>query len=309
MSAQQNILVIKHGALGDILIATAGFKAIRETFPHAHIVCLTGAPFATMLAQSPYFDEIWVDRKPKLVRDKEGRKRLQTMLNSKPWDWIIDLQGSQRSTFYQWLLARPWPKINNASRWSSHGYINPHRDSVHAWERMRAQLEQIGIEPYPLPDIEWMKEDITNLKPFSRYCLLMPGSVQHRPQKRWPAEKYAALAQELVQRGIVPVLIGTKAEETVLSSIANRVPKAVNLCERTTIPQIASLSRDAMFAVGNDTGPIHIVAATGCPSTVLFGHDSDPVRSVPMGGVHVLREHHLADLSVDRVLASLTGRP
>jgi ADP-heptose:LPS heptosyltransferase len=307
VSERQNILVIKHGALGDVVIATAGFAAIRATFPDANIVCLTGSAYATLLVQSPYFDEIWSDRKPKL-RDREGYKRLKTMLNSRRWDWVFDLQGSQRSSYYQWLFTRPWPNINNASRWSSHGFIDPERKTSHALTRMQKLLAHAGITQVGGPNIEWLVGDIANLKPFSRFALLVPGGAPHRPKKRWPPEQYAALAHELVQRGIIPVLIGTEAEKDVLHSVALRVPKAVNLCGKTSIAQLASLAREAVLAVGNDTGPMHVIAATGCPCTVLFSHDSDPLRSAPIGAVNVHREANLAELSVDRVLASLTGR-
>ncbi len=103
MSGTQNILVIKHGALGDIVMATAAFKAIREAFPDADIVGLTSSPYATLLAQSPYFNEIWSDRKPKL-HDREGLRHLRTMFRSRPWDWVFDLQTSQRSRYTSGFL-------------------------------------------------------------------------------------------------------------------------------------------------------------------------------------------------------------
>ena len=300
-----NILVIKHGALGDIVLATAGFKAIRAQFPVAHITLLTTKPYATLMAQSPFFDEIWVDSKPKL-HQREGRRRLKVMLNSKRWDWIFDLQTSQRTTLYQWLLKRPWPKISNASRWSSHPR-GKYDITRHSLENIRHQLGLAGVTA-DAPDISWMQGDISPLALPQRFALLVPGGAPHRPGKRWPAEQYASLAMELVAKGITPVLIGTGAEEEVLNSIAARVPHTINLCGRTSIPQLAELARHAALAVGNDTGPMHIIGATGCPSTVLFSHESDPVRSAPVGNVTVLREKDLSQLSVDRVLVSLGSR-
>ena len=99
------------------------------------------------------------------------------------------------------------------------------------------------------------------------------------------------------------MLIGTKAEAEALDSIAARVPAAINLCGKTSIAQLATLARNATLAVGNDTGPMHIIAASNCPSTVLFSHASDPKRSAPVGDtVTILRERDLSHLSVDRVL-------
>lgn len=301
---QQQILVIKHGALGDIVIATAAFKAIREAFADAHIVALTSSGYAKLLAQSPYFNEIWADRKPK-IHERAAVRRLKAMLRSRPWDAVIDLQTSKRSTLYQWLLKRPWPTISNVSRFSSHGYTDKARHGRHALENLGRQLALLNLH-VGLPDIGWLEEDISNLQPPAPYALLVPGGAAHRPEKRWPAEQYAALAQELVQRGIIPVLIGTEAEGKALQEITDRVPKAVNLCGKTSIAQLATLARGAALAVGNDTGPMHIIGASNCPSTVIFSHASDPARSAPAGeAITVLREKDLSTLSVDRVLVTL----
>ncbi len=319
MNNTENILVIKHGALGDIIIATASFAAIRAHHPTARIHCLTTKAYADLLAQSPYFEEIWVDSKPKLF-DRAAIGRLKAILRSKSWSWVYDLQTSKRSTRYQWLLKHPWPNISNVSRFASHGYTDPARHIRHSHTNDIIQMRIAGIT-IGEPDISWLSADITaiaeaigsarsvpqthHLNPFA---LLVPGGAAHRPEKRWPAEQYASLAQELIGKGIRPLLIGTEAEAQVLDSIAARVPAAINLCGHTSIAQLATLAREAILAVGNDTGPMHIIATSGCPSTVLFSHASDPARSAPVGEhVTCLREHDLRTLSVDRVLASLTA--
>ncbi len=305
------ILVIKLGALGDIILATAAFAAIRARHPNAHIVCLTSKAYAQLLAQSPYFNEIWVDTKPKPHHLRFILGPMRQMLRSQPWKWVYDLQNSTRSLTYPWLLGRPWPNISNTSRWSSHGYTDRLRHERHALENLRLQLEIAGIRNVGMPDLSWLTADISDIMSHvrtARYALLVPGGAPHRPAKRWPAEQYAALAQELVGRGITPLLIGTEAERDTLDSIAARVPQAVNLCGLTSINQLAELARGAAMAVGNDTGPMHVIAACNCPSTVLFSHNSNPVRSAPVGAsVTTLRERDLRDLSVDRVLVSLTA--
>jgi ADP-heptose:LPS heptosyltransferase len=331
------ILVIKHGALGDIVIATAGFSAIRARHPNAHIVCLTTRPYASLLSQSPYFNDVWIDEKPRFF-DFRKRRQLRAQLTAHRWQWVYDLQTSTRSTAYQWLLKRPWPSISNVSRWSSHPYTDPARHTKHAYENLKIQLEIAGITDVPPPDIRWLKADISavweqgmgnkksptpespapsppdpspsdpSIQPLS-YALIVAGGAPHRPDKRWPAENYAQLCQTFIQRNITPILIGTKAEEAALNEIAAAVPEAINLCGVTSIAQITTLATQAKLAVGNDTGPMHLIAASGCPSTVLFSHDSNPARSAPVGDhVRSLRESRLSDLTVDRVLASLTDR-
>ena len=331
---QTHILIIKHGALGDIILATAGFAAIRARHSQAHITCLTTKPYAELLAASPYFNEIWVDSKPRLF-DRKAIGRLRTMLRSRRWAWVYDLQTSKRSTLYPWLLARPWPKISNVSRFTSHGYTDTARHGLHALENDRRQLALAGISEIGLPDVSWLKEDLgfriqelgkkkdlefgvqssesisspeSQIPNPKSYALLVPGGAVHRPEKRWPAEQYAALAQELVARKLIPVLIGTQAEEETLSSIGARVPQTINLCGQTSLAQLASLARNAALAVGNDTGPMHVIAATGCPSLALFSHESNPDYSAPVGPkVQVLRAKQLEELPVDRVLVAVNS--
>ncbi len=318
MTAFENILVIKHGALGDIVLATSSFAAIRAAHPGAHITLLTTKAYAGLLAQSPFFNEIWVDSKPK-IQQREALKRLKTMLNSKPWIWVYDLQTSKRSTLYQWLLKRPWPRISNVSRFASHGYTDIARHGKHALTNLQLQLALTGIHDIGAPDLSWLNEPIDDIIPLigthrvvpqgeqiNPFALLVPGGAAHRPEKRWPAEQYASLAMELLAQGIRPVLIGTSAEAEALNSITTRVPGAINLCGKTSIAQLATLARHAQCAVGNDTGPMHIIAASNCPSTVIFSHASNPAFSAPVGAqVTILREKNLSDLSVDRVMVTL----
>lgn len=303
------ILVIKHSALGDVVIATAAMKAIRAHHPNAQITLLTTKAYAELLAQSPYFDEIWVDSKPKW-HDRHAIGRLRAMLGSRKWAWVYDLQISTRTTLYQWLFKSPWPNISNVSRWASHGYTDTARHTKHSLENLKIQLAIAGIHEVGLPDVSWMAASVAALQvPADHYALLVPGGAAHRPEKRWPAEQFASLAVEMAGKGLTPVLIGTGAEAEVLASIAARVPQAINLSGKTSISQLATLARNAALAVGNDTGPMHVIAATGCPCTVLFSRASDPVRSAPMGpSVQILREENLSYLSVDRVLSTLTPR-
>ena len=301
------ILVIRHGALGDVILNTPGFAAIRARHPQAHIVCLTSKTYADLMAQMPYFDEVWVDKKPRLF-DRKGIVKLRQLLRSKTWAWVYDLQTSTRSTAYQWLLPRPWPQISNISRWSSHGYTDKARHTRHAFENLWLQLKRAGFMGIGMPDLSWLKGDIAALHPKNPYALLVPGGAAHRPEKRWPADQYAALAQELVAKKITPVLIGTKAEVAALESIATRVPQSLNLCGHTDIGQVAELARGAALAVGNDTGPMHIIAACNCPSVVLFSYASNPDYSAPIGDkVKTLRERDLRELSVDKVLVALAA--
>ena len=138
----------------------------------------------------------------------------------------------------------------------------------------------------------------------------MPGSSAHRPGKRWPASHYGGLAQWLAARGIVPVVVGTGSEAPLAGPIVAAAPGTIDLTGRTSLPELTELTRIASVAIGNDTGPMHLAAASGCPSIVLFSHDSDPKLCAPRGPwVRTLRAADLSSLPIDAVSALIADAP
>jgi ADP-heptose:LPS heptosyltransferase len=300
--AQQRILVIKHGAFGDFILATGPFKAIRSAHPAAHIVLLTTAPYAALGRLSGWFDEVWIDGRPGLVRPL-ALWRLARRLRGGAFGRVYDLQTSDRSSLYFRLFAAPRPLWSGIARGASHPHANPGRDLMHTLDRQREQIEMAGIANVPPPDVSWLHgSGHFDIAP--PYALLVPGGSAHRPGKRWPAGHYAELALHLKVRGITPVLLGAQSEAALLAEIA-AAGGAVNLGGKTGFGEIADLARGAVLAIGNDTGPMHLIAAAGCRATVLFSHESDPALCAPRGSqVTVLRRDPLAALTVDEVLGA-----
>ena len=295
------ILVIKLGALGDFVMAFGPFAAIRAHHPGAEITLLTTAPFAGLARQAPWFDRVAVDRRPAWW-DLRGLIRLRRDLAG--FDFVYDLQTSGRSSHYFRVAGRPgWSGI---ARGASHPHANPGRDAMHTLERQRDQLEMAGIAAFPAPDLRWLTDGGPQIAP--PYALLVPGSAPHRPEKRWPAARFGALAAILQARGIRPVVIGAGGDAPLAASIRAECPAALDLTGKTSMPDLGGLAARAELAIGNDTGPMHIAAAVGIPCLVLFSGASDPVLTRPRGRVTVLREPDLADLTVERVAAALPDR-
>lgn len=290
-----NILIIKHGALGDIILATAAFAAIRAHYPQAHITLLTTKPFAELMAASPYFNEVWVDAKPKFWQLAKLRGLLN-QLSSTRFNAVFDLQNSLRTASYWWVIARRTIHYSGTALMASPRYR--YNTRIHAYENIVQQLALSHIKLSSRPDLGWLQADISALGVHGNYALLVAGGAPHRPQKRWP--HFAQLAAEIANTGTTPVLIGGTAEAEILNAIASNVPQTINLCNRTSIAQIATLARSAAFAVGNDTGPMHIIAASGCPSLVLFSSDSNPQRAAPVGA-KTLQRHQLTELEIQTV--------
>jgi ADP-heptose:LPS heptosyltransferase len=299
------ILVIKHGALGDIVLATGPFQAIRKHHPNDHITLLTTSPYAELLKKSGYFDEVWVDSRPKLYR-LFSFLALISKIRKGHFSRIYDMQTSERTSWYFWFLGKNAPEWVGTAPGASHRHNTPERTSLHSVERQKQQLQIAGINELPKPNVDWLTSDISRFVLPERYALIAAGGSSHRPGKRWPACRYAALCNWLVERGITPVLIGTNAEATVLSTIETLCSKVKNLFGQTGFADIATLARGAVCAIGNDTGPIHIIATAGCPTLVLFSQFSNPTLCAPRGAnVTILSEEKLSDLLPGKVIKEL----
>ena len=304
------ILVIKHGALGDFLLSMGPFAAIRAHHRQARITLLTTAPYEKMAVRSGHFDRIWCDPRAKPWHIPAWLA-LRRRLRRGNFARVYDLQTSSRSSAYLRYFSTPRPEWSGIAPGCSHPHANRLRDTMHTVERQREQLAMAGIDPVPDAELSWLDGDISGLLPSDPnehpYVLLVAGGSAHRPEKRWPARAYGELAAELSTLGYRPVLIGAAAEQDVLMDINSHCPAALNLCGRTDFGQIAALARGAVAAVGNDTGPMHIVASVGCPATVIFSAASDPDLTAPRGArVRLLQCDRMVDLAVDEVRASLT---
>ena len=236
------------------------------------------------------------------------------------YDRVYDLQTSSRSSTYFQLLRPKPPEWSGVAPGCSHPHRNPGRDEMHTLERQAEQLRDAGIWPdapvepgqAPPPDLSWLARpeaaEAFGLGP--RYVLLVPGGSAHRPEKRWPLECYAELARLLGEQALSVGVIGGPAEAKLAHHIMEAAPGARDLTGRTDFAQIAALGVGAALAVGNDTGPTHLLAVAGCPTLALFGADSDPALCAPRGpAAAVLRHIPLAALGVRAVQAALAALP
>lgn len=302
----ERILVIKLGALGDFVQALGPFAAIRAHHPAADIVLLTTRPFADLGRASGYFDAVWTD--PRVPWWRVGAiLALRERLRAPGFSRVYDLQTSDRSSAYRRLFwPGPYPEWSGIAQGCSHPHANPNRDFMHTVERQAEQLAMAGIASVPPPDIAWMETDISRFELPDDFALLVPGGAPHRPGKRWPVERYGDLARHLSDLGIAPVVIGGKEESGLAAAIREKATETIDLTGKTTLADIATLARRAKAAVGNDTGPMHLIAAAGCPTLVLFSHDSDPALCGQRGPrVDILRVPDLSALDVEDVVRRL----
>jgi ADP-heptose:LPS heptosyltransferase len=308
----EKILVIKLSALGDFVLALAAMRKIREAHRKAHITLLTTPPFEALAKACPYVNVVETDGRPQGFSQWIAlRKRIRAA----GYDRVYDLQTSSHSNrIFQLLRPNP-PAWSGIALGCSLPHKNPLRNAMHTLERHADQLMYAGIWPdaptesgtAPPPDLSWVWRNLPAERPVPGavkprpYVMFVPGGSMHRPEKRWPVEKYGELARILYAKGFDIVVIGGMQETPLAHRIQREVPRARDLTGRTDFARIALLGAKAALAVGNDTGPLHLAAAAGAPTVVLFSNISDPALSAPRGKVAVLRSERLTDLPVATV--------
>lgn len=299
---RENILVIKLSALGDFIQALGAMQAIRNHHHDAHLTLMTTVPFRPIGEDSGYFDQIMLDIKPRWFAWRAWL-HLKRVLNQGEFSRVYDLQNSDRTAIYLQLF-HPKPEWVGSAPGASHRNCSPTRCQGNAFEGHRQTLALAGISSIEIDTMSWAIADISQWQVRAPYVLLVPGSSPSHLQKRWPASYYAALANSLIAQNIQPVLLGASSETTLLESIHQLAPKSLNLAGETDYSHIATLARNALAAIGNDTGPLHIISATTCPTLILFcSQKSHPNRHGPIGkSVYHLIAKDLSQLSVASVI-------
>ena len=297
------LLVIKHGALGDIMQGLDAFASLRAHFDTDHITVLTGPSFAGLMRAMPYFDDVLVDPRASFLHVRE-LLRIRAIFKQ-DFDIIIDMQCSKRTAHYHRFFA---PK---ARRWlgtapnCSDAY--PDFTAVNNRDRMLYAARYLGAEEAH-GDLSFLAKtaanDVGSLPP--HYAVLLPGCSPAKPSKRWPASHYAQLADELFKAGITPVIAGTKLDAAACDDIAASCPQAINLCDKTTLAALAHLCANAAVCIGNDSGPVFLAAKTGTKTLMVMGPDTNPFMSAPTGkNAHYLKVDDLSSLNAKDVMTAL----
>ena len=298
-AVKPRILIIKLSAFGDFVQALGAMAAIRRHHAEAHLVLLTTASLEDLARGCGLFDEIWIDPRAPLVRPDRWLPLVRRLRNG-GFARIYDLQWADRTACYFRGLKRPRPEWVGVVEGCSHRF--PDRSArQHIRARHAALLRLAGIESVPPPDLSFLTADTARYGIQGPYALLVPGSSPQHRDKRWPAERYAAVAEALAAEGLASVLIVGDAERAEAETIAAACPCVYDVDSNRE--EIVALARGACLAVSNDTGPSFLIAAAGCPTVLVYGERSDPVKLAPPDdAVTVLRGKTVDDIAVEEVL-------
>jgi len=293
----RRILIVKPSSLGDIVHALPFLHALRQRFPNTYLAWLAKREWAPLLVGHPDLNEVRsacfaISDTASLLRAVRGG-----------FDWAIDLQGLFRSGLLTRLSgAKVRIGLSNAREGAGFFYTQKAQvpaDPTHAVERYLRVCPLFGVEQPPVvfsfPDFSAARRSLERILesrqvPRGRPRIALHVTSRERP-KRWPAEHFARLADQLIrERDAVVLLIGARPERAEVQTVLDRMSEcAFNLAGETSLVELAALLSGADLLVCNDSGPMHLAAALGTRVVALFG-PTDPVEVGPYGKGHrVLR--------------------
>ncbi len=269
--------------LGDLLCGVPALRALRGAYPDARISYVGLERTGPVLARfDHYIDELlpfpgW----PGLPEEPFEPVRAEAFLDAvrkRGFDLALQLHDSGPASA-KFVLELGAERVAGYGP----GLLDPAYD-LHEIHRPLRVLEAIGVAPrgdhLELPVDDDDKREAAEVRPDAPYAVLHPGA--RRADRRWPAERFAAVADGLAERGLVPVLTGTPADADVVAAVADAArADVVELIGRTSLGGLGVLLAGAWVTVTNDTGVSHLAAADGAPSVDVFV-SSDAARWAPL---------------------------
>ena len=307
-----NILIIKHGSLGDLIQANGAIKDIKNFYKNRKVFLLTSQPYAIFMSECPYIDGVIIDKR--LPRwNLFYLHSLKNNLARHNFSKVFDLQNSKRTQFYKKFI------LNKGVEWSSSetilelGQKKSDFDKDPVLDRIELQLKKSGIDTEFTKNInlDWAVKDVQRLlKQYTNneYILLFPFCSKKHQNKKWPyfKEFIAKLKQDY--KNEYPILLAPGPNEIEEANSLN-AKVVTNDNNSVDIKTLISLISNAKFIIANDTGPAHIASHLNKKGIVLFGsHTSAKKVSIENYNFKALTVKNLKDLNVDTVLKEVRSK-
>jgi len=306
-----NILIIKHGSLGDIAQASGAIQDISENYKDDQIYLLTTKPFLELFKKNPFIHDVILDKRlPKynliylyfLMRELKKHKFIK----------VFDLQNSSRTKFYKNIL---FPKANHEI-WSSSYTTLPidtdkgKFDKKSVLERFDYQLKKSNLNTKNTlkPNFSWVTTEIKKIKDkfsLEKYILLFPFCSPHLTLKKWP-----------YYNDLIKLITDKFGDEykIVIAPGPNEINESLNINalallddgKALDISQLTSIIKESSFVVANDTGPAHIAAHVGAKGLALFGKHTTAYKvNIERENFKAIQVEDLNNLSVEKVFERL----
>ncbi len=300
-----NILIIKHGSLGDIIQANGAIKDIKKNFSDHKVLLLTTPPYAEFMSACPYIDGVLIDKR--LSRwNLFYLRNLRKMLQKFSFKKVFDLQNSSRTKFYKKFFFK------KDIFWSdSRSFISKKQQleekKLPVLDRMEMQLGRAGISQTLFtkkPDLSWSIKNIKNIinQNFEgNYILIFPFCSPKLYKKKWPyyEELISLLNRDYGSKYNIAIAPGPMEIKNARSFKANII---LNKNLPLNIIELVSFINGSSYVISNDTGPAHICAHLNKKGLVLFGSHTSPEKvSIETENFKSIKVKNLRNLTVGDV--------
>jgi ADP-heptose:LPS heptosyltransferase len=307
-----NILIIKHGSLGDIAQACGAIQDISQNHKNDEVHLLTTKPYFDLFKKNPHISNVILDKRLarfNLIYLYSLMKNIKKYKFSK----VYDLQNSSRTSFYKRIL------FPNATKdtWSStettlpEGTTKEDFDKDSVLSRFDHQLKSSGIITHHTlnPDFSWSPSDISQIKSYhqlEKYIVLFPFCSPHLTSKKWPYyNDLISIINERLENKFKVVIAPGPGEIKDASSI--NALCVLDNGKALNISQLAALIKDSSFVVANDTGPAHMTAHLGSKGIALFGSHTTPFKvSIERENFKAIQAPELSKLLPEKVFNRLS---
>ena len=303
-----NILIIKHGSLGDLIQANGAIQDIKNSFKTSKVFLLTSRAYLEFMSSCPYIDGVILDKR--LPRwNLFYLKDLKTLLEKYEFSHVFDLQNSNRTKFYRkYLLKKPIWSSSETSLDEGEKLSDFNEDSV--LNRMEKQLKKskVTIKNTQEIDLTWSIQDISrNLKQYTNgdFVLLFPFCSKKNIQKKWPYFAELIIKIKEIYKNKYPVLIAPGPNEINEAEKLN-AKIVLEKNQPVNISFLISLINSAKYIVSNDTGPAHICSHLNKKGLALFGSHTT-AKKVNIGNTNfkTITVKNLAELKVEEVMGNI----
>ena len=306
-----NILIIKHGSLGDIAQASGAIQDIFENHKEDQLYLLTTKPYIELFKKNPFIHEVILDKRLSrfnLIYLYSLMRKLKKLNLIK----VFDLQNSSRTKFYKSVL---FPK-QNFDRWSSSETTLPtdipkdEFDKNPVLERFEHQLKKSGLNTLNTmkPDFNWSCVNIDEIKKeynLKKYIILFPFCSVHLLHKKWPHYNELINLIKNKHKDQLNVVVAPGPEEIKDAKQINATC-ILNNGNPLNISQLATLIRDSSFVIANDTGPAHMAAHLNAKGLTLFGKHTTAFKvSIERENFKAIQVSDLNKLSANKVFEKI----
>jgi lipopolysaccharide heptosyltransferase II len=288
---------MKWVGFGNIILASPAVAALRETFPDAEITFVTISANRGLLERYPQVDRVHYFNVTGLRSVVRETLRLLRFMHRERFDMVIDFEQFSR---YSALIAglgnapvRVGFDTPGQGRAMVYSHPVPYRDGVHMADVFCDLARAVGAKPTgELAPSNVKESDLRKAERFLEsaglldkpFLVIHPGAGDNAPQRRWPAERYAELADQIVaDSGMAVVFSGSPREKELVDQVRRRMKThAASTAGILNLSAFAALLQSAQMIVCCDTGPVHLAASLNVPAVAFYG-PNDPHLYGPKG--------------------------